>query len=108
MSDALTTVFAFALAFATAMITVPAAMRVAWSTGFVDRPGGYKAHRGPTPYLGGAAVIMAAIPAALALGGLDSEAAWILCGAVVMAIVGTVDDRRTLGPAVRLLVEIAI
>jgi UDP-GlcNAc:undecaprenyl-phosphate/decaprenyl-phosphate GlcNAc-1-phosphate transferase len=106
--DAVSTLVAFGLAFATAMVAVPIALRVAWDTGFVDRPHGYKQHRRPTPYLGGAAVMVATIPAALLLGGSDSEAAWILGGAAVMAVVGTIDDRLMLGPAVRLVVEIGL
>jgi len=108
VSDALTSAFAFGLAFALAMVSVPVAIRTAWQIGFLDRPAGYKKHGRPTPYLGGAAVMVATVPAAVLLGGLDSKVAWILGGAVVLAVVGTVDDRRMLGPALRLLVEIAV
>src|SRR4051794_11117529 len=87
---------------------MPVAIQIAWRTRFLDHPLAYKQHAQPTPYLGGAAVIAAAVPAALILGGADSQVAWILAGAVLMAIVGTIDDRRTLGPLIRILVEAAL
>jgi UDP-GlcNAc:undecaprenyl-phosphate GlcNAc-1-phosphate transferase len=90
-------------------LTVPIAIAVARRTGFVDSPSGYKAHLRPTPYLGGSAVMVAALPVAavLALGGLGAY--WpILAGAGVLWAVGTVDDRVNLSPWLRVALEIAV
>jgi UDP-GlcNAc:undecaprenyl-phosphate/decaprenyl-phosphate GlcNAc-1-phosphate transferase len=105
VSEELTAVVAFAVAFATALTVVPAAIAVAWRTNFLDRPVAYKRHGRPTPYLGGVAVMAATVPAALVLGGVDSAVAWILAGAALLAILGTIDDRVMLGPVLRLVVE---
>ena len=58
---------------ALALMTVPLAIRLAWRTDFLDRPVGYKKHGRPTPYLGGAAVMAAFLPAAVLLGGGASK-----------------------------------
>jgi hypothetical protein len=48
---------AFGLALGAALITVPAAIRLAWRTDFLDRPVGFKKHGRPTPYLGAVLVL---------------------------------------------------
>jgi UDP-GlcNAc:undecaprenyl-phosphate/decaprenyl-phosphate GlcNAc-1-phosphate transferase len=108
LSDELTVVLALALAFAAALAVVPLAIAVARRTDFLDRPFSYKRHARATPYLGGAAVMAATVPAALAFGGIDSAVAWILGGAVLLCIVGTIDDRVQLGPAIRIAVEVGL
>jgi UDP-GlcNAc:undecaprenyl-phosphate GlcNAc-1-phosphate transferase len=96
---------AFGLAGTLTVITVPAAIRVARRTGFLDAPTGYKAHRLPTPYLGGAAVIAAAALSTLAFAeGWDRY--WpLLLGTLAFLGVGTIDDRVSLSPWLRLGVE---
>ncbi len=87
-------------------LTVPAFILVARRTGFLDRPKGYKAHLLPTPYLGGAAVLVAALPAATLLGpGLLSRYWPLLAGAVFFGAVGAIDDRVNLSPWLRLGLE---
>jgi UDP-GlcNAc:undecaprenyl-phosphate GlcNAc-1-phosphate transferase len=108
LSDELTVVLACALAFAAALAAVPLAIGVARRTDFLDRPFSYKRHGRATPYLGGAAVMAATVPAALVFGGIDSAVAWILGGAVLLCIVGTIDDRVQLGPAVRIAFEVGL
>ncbi|MHB1467669.1 MAG: glycosyltransferase family 4 protein, partial [Solirubrobacteraceae bacterium] len=85
----------------------PVAIAVANRMGFFDVPSGYKAHRQPTPYLGGAAV-MAGFAVAVALAGDWQKTAPLLGGVAVLWLVGTVDDRRTVSPWLRLIVEFAL
>lgn len=94
------------LAAALTAVTVPAAIALAGRTGFLDAPAGYKAHRRPTPYLGGAAVLAAAaLPALLFCDALGEY--WpLLLGTAGMAAVGTVDDRLNLSPFLRVGTEI--
>src|SRR5918994_1775763 len=49
LADELRLALAFALGFGAALVTVPLAIRLAWRTGFLDHPVGYKKHAGPTP-----------------------------------------------------------
>jgi UDP-GlcNAc:undecaprenyl-phosphate/decaprenyl-phosphate GlcNAc-1-phosphate transferase len=106
LPDELRLVGAFALSLLAALVLVPAAIRLALRTGFVDRPGGYKGHRRETPYLGGLAVVSAvALPVAV-FGAAGSRYAALLIWAVVLLVVGTVDDKRNLNPLTRLVIEV--
>jgi UDP-GlcNAc:undecaprenyl-phosphate GlcNAc-1-phosphate transferase len=84
---------------------VPVAIRLAVRTGFLDRPLGYKGHSRPTPYLGGAAIVVAVTITVLAFGAATSRFAPILIWAFVLFVVGTVDDKRSLNPWIRLVIE---
>ncbi len=82
------------------------AMRVARGTSFMDQPGGHKAHGMSTPYLGGVAVLLALLAAVdLASSAAIVHLLVILLCAVLLAIVGTIDDRLTVSPYWRLLAE---
>lgn len=104
MPDELALILAFAVAAALVQVSVPLAIRLARATGFLDRPVGYKKHGRPTPYLGGLGVIAAVLPVALLAGG-DLEVVVIAACAAGLCLVGIVDDRAHLGPAVRVLAE---
>ncbi len=106
LADGIEVAVAFLLAAALTAVTVPAAIAVAARTGFLDAPAGYKAHHRPTPYLGGAAVFVAAAVPVLLLGELDRY--WpLLVAALGLSAVGTVDDRLNLSPFLRVGTEIA-
>ncbi len=92
------------LAFVTVLAATPLAIRVANRTGFYDQPGGYKNHPRATPYLGGTAVVAGLSLAAFAFIGADSTTFTILICAAVLLAVGTIDDRRTVRPSVRIAV----
>jgi len=75
---------------------------------FYDLPAGYKGHARPTPYLGGAAV-MAGFAASLLLAASDWGRTVPLVGGVgLLWVVGTVDDRRTVSPGLRVAVELTL
>jgi UDP-GlcNAc:undecaprenyl-phosphate GlcNAc-1-phosphate transferase len=103
--------------------------------GFVDQPGGHKSHRTPVSYGGGVAVFLAAwVPVGVALvlvktvlpawaaetfgegirpyvGGLEARAGQalvILLGALVIHVLGLIDDVRPLGAVPKLLVVVAV
>jgi UDP-GlcNAc:undecaprenyl-phosphate GlcNAc-1-phosphate transferase len=97
---------AFFLAAALTAATVPMAIATARRTGFLDSPVGYKAHGRPTPYLGGAAVILAAGLTILLVGDGLSRYWPLLVGTVALALVGTVDDRVNLSPLLRVSTEV--
>lgn len=120
--------------FLSALLTA-VAIRVARRIGFVDRPGGHKSHRQPTPYGGGTAIFLGVcIPASLLLTVVafvpgETISAWlgepvriyaagaqlrmqsalvILAGALVLHVMGLIDDVRPLGPNVKLAVLLAV
>lgn len=94
----------------TAALVEPA-RRLALRHGYTDRPAVHKAHRTLTPYLGGLAVAAGTmIPTAVAVtrvtaGRVDLRLVMVLCGAAVVAVLGLLDDVRTLKPRTRIAVE---
>lgn len=98
---------AFGLSLLTVLVAVPVAIRVAQRVGCYDRPAGYKGHAKPTPYLGGAAVLAAFVPAALLLGEGTSHFAPLIACVLVLCVIGTIDDIRTVSPGLRVGIEVA-
>ncbi|MGH2944537.1 MAG: hypothetical protein ACRDLN_17380, partial [Solirubrobacteraceae bacterium] len=94
-----------ALATAIAYAATPFAIRLAAHFDFYDVPAGYKGHAAPTPYLGGLAVITGFAVAVLALTSDPRQTVPVLGGVVVLAAVGTLDDRRAVVPWQRVAVE---
>jgi len=123
---------ALALSFALAALATPPAKRVAHRLGMLDMPGRHKAHAKPTPLLGGSAVFAAILgPGLLVLALARVWAAkgappWlpesiaihipgaaarapmalgIFAAAAVLHVVGIIDDRKHLGPWLKLIVQ---
>ncbi|HEV2777073.1 MAG TPA: MraY family glycosyltransferase, partial [Solirubrobacteraceae bacterium] len=90
-----------------ALAGVPVAARVARRTGFLDRPSGYKQHGSPTPYLGGAAVMLAFLVVVFAFGNGTGRFLAIVLGATGLWVVGTIDDRVNLGAVPRIAATVA-
>lgn len=90
-----------------ALTLTPIAIRVARRLDFYDRPAGYKEHGRPTPYLGGTATSAAvALSIALFAGPLAViETAALVAALAALWLVGTIDDRRTVSPLLRVAVE---
>jgi UDP-GlcNAc:undecaprenyl-phosphate GlcNAc-1-phosphate transferase len=89
-----------------ALAATPLARSVANRSGLVDRPARHKAHRRATPYLGGIAIAAAVIAGRLArsptrLGAVTAALA------VVIALVGLLDDDRYVPPRWRITIEAA-
>lgn len=96
-----------AVAFAlTAALAVPLG-RLAWAWGFVDRPQPRKHHRMPTPMLGGVALIAGVLAPPLLVGLPALPYAGIAAGAVLLLVVGLVDDRVGVGVAGKLVAQAA-
>ncbi|HTD79795.1 MAG TPA: O-antigen ligase family protein, partial [Chloroflexota bacterium] len=88
--------------------TTPYAIALADRLQFYDKPVGYKGHLGPTPYLGGVAVMAGLVVALGLLAGSWQKTAPLLGGVVLLGALGTLDDRRTVSPALRVLAELAV
>jgi UDP-GlcNAc:undecaprenyl-phosphate GlcNAc-1-phosphate transferase len=98
---------ALLLALSASFVLTPLASRIATRLSLYDRPVGYKAHSVPTPYLGGLAVVAATMLAGIVLA-RDIGGFWPLAGCVVaLWALGTLDDRVSIAPSGRVLVEAA-
>lgn len=93
--------------FLVALLVTPLAIRIASRTGFLDQPRGYKSHAAPTPYLGGAVVLAGFLAGAIAGAAIgESHLVSLFIGAAFLWIVGTADDRVSLGAGARVLAEV--
>ncbi len=63
-------------------------------------------HTNPTPYLGGVAIVLVAAAASPFIGQWQTEAAVIIAGAVLLGVVGLLDDLFTVRPGPRLAAEV--
>lgn len=98
---------------ALAVSLTPLARGIAIRHDILDRPTGHKSHTSPTPYLGGAALVLGVLgaaglytivrPPASELG----ELVVVLGLALAIAALGFIDDIRSLGAVSRLFVETA-
>lgn len=90
-----------------ALSVTPLARRTAQHIGMVDRPSARKQHTVPTPLLGGAAIYLAVIVALLLLGDrfYVNQVIGIFLGATLVSFMGLWDDRRSLSPWVKLMVQ---
>ena len=103
----------FVASAALSLLLVPLALRLAVRGDALDRPGGYKQQAAPVPYLGGVAMLVAFSAAVIAAAVVRppvagfSELVVILSAAVVLSLMGLLDDLRGLWVVVRLLVVTA-
>ena len=86
-------------------VATPVAIRIAKRTDFLDHPREYRKHAAATPYLGGAAVMVGFLVAAVAVGGVSGKHILLAC-AVGMWLIGTMDDKFAVPPIWRLLAEV--
>ena len=86
----------------------PVARWLAPRVGVMDRPEARKVHRRPVPRLGGVAIYLAVIIAALVLGEYRNfnQFGTILIGATGISFMGLIDDRWGLRPVVKLIGQI--
>jgi UDP-GlcNAc:undecaprenyl-phosphate GlcNAc-1-phosphate transferase len=79
--------------------------RVAPALGLVDVPGGRKAHARAVPLVGGIAIFVALLGAALGAG-ISRDTSWFLLTLSVVITVGFWDDVTDLSPRVRLAIQV--
>jgi UDP-GlcNAc:undecaprenyl-phosphate GlcNAc-1-phosphate transferase len=102
---------ALALAALLALALTPLAARAARALGIVDRPGGRRLHEEDVPIGGGPALLVAIVIPSLLLApavGLHTAFGAIIAGAAACAVLGLIDDRMPLTPAVKLVGMVAV
>lgn len=97
------------LSFAIALGLVPLIARLARRAAIIDVPGSasHKVHAAVTPLVGGPVILIAVLVSYVALGSpLERSIIGILLCSLFVVVWGTVDDRRGLSPAVKLLAQL--
>lgn len=94
------------LAFAATLALIPLVTRVAVLSNVTAAPRDDRLHTNPTPYLGGVAIVLVAFAVSPFLDQWEAEAVVILAGALLLGVVGLLDDIRNLPPAPRLIAEV--
>jgi UDP-GlcNAc:undecaprenyl-phosphate/decaprenyl-phosphate GlcNAc-1-phosphate transferase len=84
--------FAFGVAALLAWLLVPIAEKVAWRIGAIDHPNERSLHAKPMPKLGGLAIFVGVVVATILFLPWALQTQALLAGAVVITIVGVVDD----------------
>ena len=103
MPDSLDAVYALIAAGLLSLVLVPLTMRLAKRWGAIDQPRARSLHELPTPRLGGLGILAGVVVATLIWLPWDGETQAILAGALLIAVVGALDDIHDLSPAVKLL-----
>ncbi|HEX2274990.1 MAG TPA: DUF4012 domain-containing protein [Acidimicrobiales bacterium] len=99
---------AFLAAVCLTLVAIPFLRRVALATDFVDRPAAHKSHVRPVPYLGGVGLIGGVLVGLLVTSRVGRQGLVIALGAIVLGLVGLVDDHRSVDPRIRLALELGI
>ena len=124
-----------ALAFGISALATPLSKRLSHRLGILDVPGRHKGHAGPVPLLGGSAIFASILGVSLLAMSLTSYwsatgvptwlpdelaiyvpgaafkapmALGILAGALVLHVVGLIDDRKNMGPWIKLATQIVV
>ncbi len=107
-AESLRIAIAGVISFVVVVGAVPVVRRIAVAKGITDRPRLDRWHKRPTPHLGGAALFLGTLGSSAFLPKLNAEAATLVVGALVLAIVGLVDDFRNVSAVGRLLFEAGV
>jgi len=106
MPDSFDALFAFAAAAAVAWLLVPVAEAFAWRIGAIDQPSERSLHVVPTPRLSGIAILVAVCASGAIFLPWDEQTRAILAGAIVISIVGMIDDIFDLPPLLKLVGQV--
>ena len=96
------------LAFSLSGLTTPICRLLATNWGLVDNPSGHKIHKEPTPLLGGAAVFLGFFLPLIINGIFSREFGAILIAAMILFVLGMLDDSLNLKAHVKLIVQIVL
>ncbi|MBJ7243477.1 MAG: undecaprenyl/decaprenyl-phosphate alpha-N-acetylglucosaminyl 1-phosphate transferase [Solirubrobacteraceae bacterium] len=103
-------ILAFVVAFVVAVALTPLTARLGRRVGAVDQPRERGLSEHPTPLLGGLAILVAVLVASLIFldpgVGEDEKTRGILAGAIIVTLVGALDDRFDLPAAVKFIGQI--
>ncbi len=96
------------LAFGFSGLTTPVCRMLAMRLGVFDKPGGHKIHQETTPLLGGAAVFLGFGLPLIINGIFDLEFSAILFAALVIFVIGVMDDTINLKAHLKLIIQVVL
>ncbi|MFA8437286.1 glycosyltransferase family 4 protein [Pueribacillus sp. YX66] len=99
-------IIAFLLAFIVTVITTPIVKKIAYQFNIVDKPTGRKVHEGDMPRLGGLAIVFGVVAGFLYLTPESPYMTRIVLGALIIIIVGIIDDKMTLSAKTKFIGQI--
>ena len=100
-------IFSFIIAFVFSFATTPVVKRFAFKIKAIDIPkDNRRMHKRPIPRLGGLAIIFGFMVSALCFGQMTKSLAAILIGAMIIAVMGIVDDVKALDAKPKFLIQI--
>jgi UDP-N-acetylmuramyl pentapeptide phosphotransferase/UDP-N-acetylglucosamine-1-phosphate transferase len=100
------------MTFLCSLVLVGLLLLLSRQLGVYALPGARQSHEGVVPTGGGIglivaiALVTASLPGALSLP--DAWAHWVIPGALLLSLIGWLDDRRPVSPLLRLLVQLAV
>ena len=98
---------AVAVALAVSLASTPAVKRLANRIGAIDVPkDSRRVHKSPIPRLGGLAIFLGFVLSVVIFADITRQILGILIGAVIIVIVGVVDDIRPLRALIKLIIQI--
>jgi UDP-GlcNAc:undecaprenyl-phosphate/decaprenyl-phosphate GlcNAc-1-phosphate transferase len=92
-------------AFAITVAALLALRPIAYAVNLLDRPGGHKTHHGVVPVIGGLGMLLGLTFGLVSAGNTLGELQHFLVSAVLLAVVGMLDDRFNVAPSVRLTAQ---
>ena len=102
-----TVMLALVVALAISFAATPLVRRLAFVIGAVDVPrDNRRMHKVPIPRLGGLAIFLGFMVSVLIFAEIDTEMQGILIGAVIIVILGVIDDIKSLPAKLKLVVQI--
>lgn len=100
-------IFSFVIAFVFSFAMTPVVKRFAFKIKAVDVPkDNRRMHKKPIPRLGGLAIIFGFMVSAMCFGTMTKSLAAILIGAMIIAVMGIVDDVKALNAKPKFLIQI--
>ncbi len=105
--DKLLLLSAFVVSFVITFLTTPFVKRMATKVGIVDKPDeARRVHKKPIPLLGGLAMFYGFIVSVILFGVVDESVRGMVLGALIILIVGIIDDARQLSAKAKLPFQI--
>jgi UDP-GlcNAc:undecaprenyl-phosphate GlcNAc-1-phosphate transferase len=99
-------IYAFFASLITVLIVTPFVIKLAFKIGAVDKPNARKVHQKITPRLGGLAIFIGVIAGYFVSGLYQERMTSIVVGAIIIVIVGILDDMYELSPKWKFLGQI--